>query len=265
MKQQLKSSIQKAANALGVGVHRGPSATFDPVVVDRFMLSAWFKRSARRELYDEALCSTGMAWSDNFPKQCRYDLLVQLLQHVIDRNVPGDLVECGCWKGHSSRMLSKTLAAAVAGGAPPRRFFIFDSFEGGLSDKVDVDRNERFDLTPEQIAAEKAGFGSTEADVRRATEGHDFVSLHKGWIPARFPDFGDRTCAFLHIDVDLYAPIRDTLRWFWPRLSPGAVIVLDDHGYTQFPGAKKAADEFFAEHTPSLFLEMPIGGAFAIK
>ena len=132
---------------LGVGLHRARSATRDPVIVDRFILSNYFQPGPRQKLYQECLRASGMEWSDNFPKQCRYDLLVQLLEHVLRRGIRGDVIECGCWKGHSTRMLAATMSRFGGG----RRLEVFDSFEGGLSDKTPQDRNERFDLTPAQI------------------------------------------------------------------------------------------------------------------
>jgi predicted O-methyltransferase YrrM len=251
----------RSLESIGLGVYRVGSEKRDPVVVDRFILSDFYAPSARRQLYEECLRAAGMEWSDNFPKQCRYDLLVQLLEHVLRRGVAGDVVECGCWKGHSTRMLASTMAK-LGGG---RRLEVFDSFEGGLSAKAPEDRNERFDLTTAQIREEKQIFSSTEQEVRRALDGFGFVRLHRGWIPDRFQEFGDGKCAFLHVDVDLYQPIKDTLEWFWPLMPSGAVVVLDDHGYCQFPGARRAAQEFFSKHPPAMFLEMPIGGAFAVR
>lgn len=263
--RSLLRSLQRVAarslDSLGLGIYRTRSEKRDPVVVDRFILSDFYAPSERRRLYDECLRASGMEWSDNFPKQCRYDLLVQLLEHVLCRGVAGDVVECGCWKGHSTRMLASTMARLGKG----RRLEVFDSFEGGLSDKASEDRNERFDLTPSQVREEKLVFSSTEQEVLQALKGFDFARLHRGWIPDRFPEFGDAPCAFLHVDVDLYQPIKDTLEWFWPRMPSGAVVVLDDHGYCQFPGARRAAQEFFARHPPAMFLEMPIGGAFAVR
>ena len=49
----------------------------------------------------------------------------------------------------------------------------------------------------------------------------------------------------LAIDLDLYEGVRDSLGFFYPRMAPGGVIVLDDYGFASCPGARAAADEFF--------------------
>jgi len=261
MLRRTSKAASRLLESIGLGIYRAKSGTRDPIIVGRFILSDFYTPSERRRLYDECLRESGVEWSDNFPKQCRYDLLAQLLEHVLRRGIAGDVVECGCWKGHSTRMLASTVARL----GKSRRLEVFDSFEGGLSDKGPEDRNERFDLTPRQVREEKMVFSSTEQEVRHALKDFDFARLHRGWIPDLSPQFGDVPRAFLHVDVDLYQPIKDTLEWFWPRMPSGAVVVLDDHGYCQFPGARRAAQEFFLKHPPAMFLEMPIGGAFAVR
>ncbi|HXX56061.1 MAG TPA: TylF/MycF/NovP-related O-methyltransferase, partial [Methanoregula sp.] len=91
-----------------------------------------------------------------------------------------------------------------------------------------------------------------------------FIELKKGWIPERFGEISSERFSFVHIDVDLYQPIRDSLEFFYPRMIPGGIIVLDDYGYLGFPGAKKATDEFI-KNRPDFFLDLPSGSAFIIK
>ena len=70
------------------------------------------------------------------------------------------------------------------------------------------------------------------------------IEYHKGWIPDIFRDHDERTYRFVHIDVDLFAPTFDSLAYFYPRLVTGGVIVVDDYGFVNWPGVKKAADRF---------------------
>ncbi|HBH79257.1 MAG TPA: hypothetical protein DDY39_05465, partial [Nitrospira sp.] len=88
---------------------------------------------------------------------------------------------------------------------------------------------------------------------------------YKGWIPDRFPEVKERRFAFVHIDVDLYQPIMDSLKFFFPRLLPGGIIVVDDYGYSIFPGAKKAVDEFRSGIECSMFYETPMGSCFIVR
>lgn len=211
-------------------------------------------------LYDEARRLTGS--TDNFLKQCRFFALMQMVDHILAKGVAGDIAECGCWRGQSAWMISSRLKQSGFEG----RFFIFDSFEGGLSDLTAEDRIGAGDKGARTEARQKAHFASRLDDVARALAPYPFVSLHEGWIPQVFDtvDLGDRRFALVHVDVDLYEPTRDSLAFFHPRLAEGGVIVIDDYGASGFPGAQTAVDEFRALHPPKLFLEGQVGGAVLV-
>lgn len=210
------------------------------------------------ELYHRARTLSGS--NDNVFKQNRLFTLHQMARRVIDDRVPGDVVECGCWRGHSTWLIAEPLAAARW----PGRFFVFDSFEGGLSDKVAADRVGRGDTDPERTHEQKLSFASSRDGVEALMKPFPFVSLHGGWIPAVFETVSDlpqRRFALVHIDVDLYEPTRDCLAFFGPRMSEGGVIVIDDYGSANFPGSRAAVDEYRAAHRPKLFLESHLIGA----
>ena len=69
---------------------------------------------------------------------------------------------------------------------------------------------------------------------------------------------------FVHIDVDLYEPTRDSIEFFYPRLAPGAVVLCDDFGMPTCPGATKAIEEFLRDK-PEKMLFLPDSGGFFIK
>lgn len=152
------------------------------------------------------------ASTDDLAKQMRFHTLMQAVQHVANGQVTGDIVECGCWRGHSSHMIASALAASAWSG----RFLIFDSFEGGLSDKTAQDRMQQGDTSPEETLRQKLLFSSNQEAVANVLRPFDFVELHKGWIPEVFgqaADLASRRFALAHIDVDLYAPILASLRF----------------------------------------------------
>jgi hypothetical protein len=51
-----------------------------------------------------------------------------------------------------------------------------------------------------------------------------------GLIPQTFAGLEAHRIAFLHVDLDIYRAILDTLKFAWPRMSLGAMIVFDDYG-----------------------------------
>ena len=154
----------------------------DFVFVDRNAVEAFFDKDEYVKLYYEGLYKTGMGDTDNYFKQCRSYRLQQMLGHVLQAGLVGNVAECGCWRGHSSYIISTILAKNSFGG----KFYIFDSFEGGLSDKDSQDENSRVNMTASEIEQEKINFASAEADLHQALKGFDFYDLYKGWIPERF-------------------------------------------------------------------------------
>ena len=262
MRQLLRLAANRFFRLLGVDAHfaRG-GKSISRVLIDKNVLELHFKPNGRMGLYKEALRRAGVKSTDNFLKQSRFFSLQQMVGFVLDKKIAGDFAECGCWKGHSSYIVAKILKDKRF----PGFFHIFDSFEGGLSDKGVDDANQRFRQSASDIEREKKFFSSTEKDVRKVLAGFDFVRIYKGWIPDRFSEIEDRKFAFVHVDVDLYQPTFDSLQFFYSRLSPGGVVVINDYGYTQFPGVKKAVDRFLSENKYNMFYELPIGSCFVIR
>ncbi len=205
-------------------------------------------------LYKTALEKVDRNSRDTISGQLRFYSLIQMARHVLSKNIKGDFVECGVWKGHSACIVA-TLIKEYCGSRP---FHIFDSFEG-LSAYGPQD-GRRFS----QPIEEPAPYACDEDTVRKNLDEFDFLHFYKGWIPSRFDEVADRKFAFAHIDVDLYQPTIDSLGFFFPRLNDGGVIVVDDYG-THFEGCGKAVREFLDKRDIEMFYEIPTGGAFIIK
>ena len=173
-------------------------------------------------------------------------ILWELLRLIED--VPGDTAECGVFEGAGSWLI----CAAIQGSS--RKHHLFDSFEGLSAPAA------------EDGPYWRAGDLSAGEDLVRQKL-HPFVDslvFHKGWIPERFEDVADTKFAFVHIDVDLAKSTHDSLEFFYPRLSPGALVVCDDYAFTTCKGATKAIDEFLKDK-PERMIALDAGGGFFIK
>ena len=91
------------------------------------------------------------------------------------------------------------------------------------------------------------------------------LKFTKGWIPKDLRKYKIKKFSFIHIDLDLHKPILDTLEFFYPKLVKGGIIICDDYNSSQFPGAKKAWDDFFKDKNNEFLYEQPFGGCFIIK
>jgi O-methyltransferase len=170
-------------------------------------------------------------------------MIYQLTKLV--RAVPGDTAECGVLHGSSSYLICRSLA--------DRTHFLFDSFEG-LSKPQPADGAY---WSGNELACD------LETAKRNLSECAN-VSFHKGWIPERFKDVESKRFCFVHIDVQLYQPTADSLRFFYPRLNDGGIIVCDDYGFSNCPGAIRAVDEFLYDK-PEKMIALSCGSAFFIK
>ena len=146
-----------------------------------------------------------------------------------DPNQDYTYLEFGVYKGASVNDLSKYV----------KKIYAFDSFEGLKEDML----------------------GNTEA-IGTFNLNKQIPNLNKnvvpvvGWIQDTLDNFLEKEnpkINFVHIDVDLYQPTLDSLEFFYPRLKKGGIIIVDDYGYTQFPGAKKCIDEFLSRNKCDLF------------
>lgn len=200
---------------------------------------------------------------DDFLKERRFDSLHQMVRHVLNKNISGDFAECGCKHGHSTYLIADEMRKVDTS----RDLWVFDSFEGGLSDKGDKDRTTKLaDTNVRSTQIQKERFSSQYNHVQSVFKGMPFVHLVKGWIPDTFTDdLGDKNFAFVHLDVDLYEPTKSSLDFFYSRLSDGGVIVVDDYNSATFPGARIAVQELLEEQKYSLFIESQLMGCIIVK
>jgi O-methyltransferase len=263
MKKIIQKIITGIANLLGLSIHIRVKANgkSDFVLVDRFVFSPYLNQEKEVDLYIKGMSRSDSKWSDNFYKQCRYYSLAQIAELASSSFPSFDIAECGVWKGHSAWMIANIFSQNSFTGT----FHIFDSFEGGLSDKVKKDQNLVRNMSIEQIKREKEIFSSRESQVANCLSSFDFINIYAGWIPDRFFDVDTKNFSFVHIDVDLYQPTLDSLEFFWPRIIKGGYLIIDDYGSSQFPGASAAVDEFLKINPVSFFYKVPMGSCFIIK
>ncbi len=192
------------------------------------------------------------AFLDKFDERTGFNtdrrlMIAELVRLVED--VPGDTVECGVYRGAGSYLI----CSANSRSRQHRSHHIFDSFEG-LSAPTTADGSYW-----------TSGDLSIGVDiVKRNLAQFENVQYHKGWIPARFSEVADRRFAFVHVDVDLMEPTRDSVAFFYPRLAEGAILLCDDYGFTTCPGATSSIDEFLADK-PEKMIRLPDGGGFLMK
>lgn len=188
----------------------------------------------------------------------RINALIEAVRFIVERNVPGDLVECGVWRGGTMMAAARTLLEL---NAAPRHLFLFDTFEGmPKPSELDVDikgraagrffhrartNEDASDYCRATLDEVRAAMNSTHYDPAH-------VHLVKGKVEETIPANSPNSIALLRLDTDWYESTKHELVHLFPRLSIGGILIIDDYGHWQ--GARKAVDEYFGESGRSIFL-----------
>ena len=179
----------------------------------------------------------------------RFYMIYLNVKQILEDRIPGAFVELGVYRGNSAKLL------ADLAKPEQREVFLFDTFEG-------FDRRDLKGLDGEKPVL----FTNTSlADVKRLV-GTDGVT----YVPGFFPESAahitmPQQIAVAHIDCDLYEPMKAGLEWFYPRLSVGGILILHDYASGDWPGAKRAIDEFFAARAEKPILAADKSGSALIR
>jgi O-methyltransferase len=196
--------------------------------------------------------------------------LTEAVKYVVRQKISGSIVECGVWRGGS--MMAVALALRNL-GCTDRSLYLFDTY-AGMPKPESVDIDSKGQSAMPMFKSNQTGDDSSDfclgtlPDVQAgmAGTGYDQKLIHfvKGKVEDTIPSQAPERIALLRLDTDWYESTRHELEHLFPRLSCGGILIIDDYGYWQ--GAKKATDEYIAQHVPSLFLNrIDHTGRIAIK
>lgn len=179
------------------------------------------------------------------------------IEYVVKNNIPGDVVECGVWKGGSAMMAA---CALVHFGDTHRHIYLYDTYAGMTEpSKEDV----RHSKTQRTAVSKWSQLQKTDhndwcyaplEEVKKNLETTDYPEKNlifvKGMIEDTLPKTKPDTIALLRLDTDWYTSTKHELQQLFPILSQNGLLIIDDYGHWE--GAKKATDEFFGKKPPFL-------------
>lgn len=172
----------------------------------------------------------------------------------------GDFVECGVNRGFLSSAIMERLDWDRLG----RTFWLLDTFAG--LDPRYVSDSERgigaLDRNREELAS---GFYVADAkDVVANFAEWRNVRIVVGSVPDTLPQVTADRVAYLHLDMNCAPPEIAALEHFWPRLLPGAPVLLDDYAYFGFESQKRAMDDFARRHGVAI-CSLPTGQGLLLR
>jgi O-methyltransferase len=191
------------------------------------------------------------------------------IEYITKHNVPGEIVECGVWKGGSMMIAARALKKL---SSTQRTLYLFDTYEG-MTAPQDVDRSIKGQAASELLKTQPKdgswiwavgpleGVTQVMQDTQYPSEKIVYV---KGPVEETIPAQAPAQIALLRLDTDWYQSTYHELTHLYPRLVPGGVLIIDDYGHWE--GARRAVDQYFAEkNLPVLLNRIDYTGRIMIK
>jgi O-methyltransferase len=172
----------------------------------------------------------------------RLDNLQALIEDVIKKGVPGDVIETGVWRGGATILMRAILAAY---GVRDRRVWVADSFEGLPPPNAELYPADAGDkhFTKKELAV------SLE-DVKHHFDVYGLldeqVKFLKGWFKDTLHVAPIEKLAVVRLDGDMYESTMDGIRALYPKLSVGGYLIVDD--FHAVAGCRKAIEDYRKEH-----------------
>jgi O-methyltransferase len=199
----------------------------------------------------------------------RISALCHAVRYVAKHNIPGDIVECGVWRGGSM------MAAALSLQAEhdlSRSLHLFDTF-AGMPPPSDVDRTALLGKAASGLLEEAdtsspiwacASIDDVRVNMAATHYPAGRIKFIEGRVEDTIPSEAPEEIAVLRLDTDWYESTKHELIYLYPKLSSGGVLIVDDYGYWE--GARKAVDEYINENGLVIFLQrIDDTGRIAVK
>ena len=173
----------------------------------------------------------GNKWEINVRGDYVRKSTLELIKKEIGGDIEGDIAEVGVYKGEFAKYINQLF--------PSRTFYLFDTFEGFHEKDIEIELGEKL------IHRNKTGqLNNTSIKiVKDKLPFKEKCIFKKGYFPETAKGL-ERKFVFVSIDVDLYQPTIEALKYFYPRLTKPGYIMVHDYNSSRYNGATKAVNEF---------------------
>jgi hypothetical protein len=158
----------------------------------------------------------------------------------------GDFVECACYKGTTARIICDAVDFA---NLKDKHYYLYDLF--------DHDPSMPHHSMPEHS---KHLFNDTKKRFSDCLN----VTVTQGSVPDVLADVAPKKIAFMHLDLNNADAEVGAIDILFDRMVPGAVLVLDDYGWSGYRAQKVAEDNWFEKRGYHV-MELPTGQGLVIK
>jgi O-methyltransferase len=208
--------IGSVRNSLAIGINRALRPFGVQIARERLLREPWGSDATFLEQLRAAQPYTMMV-------PARLYVLYQFACYA--RTQPeSDSAEVGTWRGGSSYLMASI--------ANPRKHYVFDTFTGLPDGDLSITKGSFADTSAEFVTTLLKPLGNT--------------TVFPGLFPETALAIENRRFSLVHLDVDLEAGTEAGLQFFYPRLLPGGVVVIDDY-QSRHQGVTRAVDSFVSK------------------
>jgi O-methyltransferase len=194
--------------------------------------------SIDRTRFDGATRREGRDWpavAHTMVGKLRLQNLRELVQRVLDEDIPGHLIETGVWRGGCCILMRGVLAA---NDVNDRKVFVADSFKGLPPPRLPEDAGD--------IHHRIKVLAVPEEEVRLNFEKYglldDSIVFVKGLFQDTLKNLDAVPFALMRLDGDMYESTWVALEQLYPRLSPRGFVIIDDYGAIE--SCRRAVTDF---------------------
>lgn len=183
----------------------------------------------------------------DFQARAKENFVLGFSTLVYQIGLQGCVAEAGVFQGEFAKIINKYF--------PDRKLYLFDTFNGFDERDVMIENLNGFS------EAETGHLSITSENLVLAKmEYPDKCVINKGYFPETAKGIEEAFC-FVHLDMDLYNPTLEGLRFFYPRMVKGGIIVVHDFFSAGYKGVNAAVKEFYLEQS---VVPIPIGDNISI-
>lgn len=169
------------------------------------------------------------------------------------RLLPGDFVECGVNRGGLSRAIIHYIKFEQI---LSKKFFLLDTYNGLVEDYITAEERT--------LGIKPGGFSECYEIVKETFRPFSNVEIIRGVVPETLPLVQSERICYLSLDMNCAPPEIAAANYFWDKMVPGGIILLDDYGGMYHTVQKHKMDEF-AQGKGVAVLSLPTGQGILIK
>ena len=227
-----------------------PSQILDLQWDEVIIISLSAMRSIKEQLLDMGIPEYKINTSYiEFRVKVREQFVRDYASVIYNRGIPGCVAEAGVFQGEFARIINECFQ--------DRKLYLFDTFDGFDMRDIKYEKENQFSDAKEgnlHITSEELVLGKMKYP--------EACIIKKGYFPESAAGINEKFC-YVNLDMDLYKPTLEGLKFFYPLMVQGGIITIHDFFSTGYEGVNAALWEFL-EETNEGVLPFPIGDHVSI-